>query len=40
MPTLVCGYCNTEVEIEFLDDVVECPNCGNTISKENSKVIE
>jgi len=36
MPILVCPACNTEVEVEFLSDVVECPNCGMTVSKENA----
>lgn len=36
MIVLVCPYCNTEIEVEELDNIVECPNCGNTVSKENA----
>jgi len=32
---LICPYCNTEIEVEFLMDIVECPNCGVTVSKES-----
>ena len=41
MSKFVCPYCNTEIEVEYLDDVVECPNCGEVVSRENAgKVIE
>jgi len=33
---LICPYCNAEIEIQFLDDIVECPNCGEIVSKENA----
>ena len=36
MTRLICPYCGTEIEVEYLDDIVECPNCGETISKENA----
>ena len=40
-PTLVCAYCNTEIEVDDLNDIVECPNCGAIVSKETAgKVIE
>jgi uncharacterized CHY-type Zn-finger protein len=38
---LLCGACQTEIEVRFLDDIVECPNCKAEVSKENcSEVIE
>ena len=39
MQTLICD-CGTEVVVEFLMDVVECPNCGAMVSKENSRLGE
>lgn len=36
MLILVCSYCNTEIEIEYLSDIVECPNCGEVVSKETA----
>ena len=37
---LICPYCNTEIEVQFPDDIVECPNCGKIVNKENAgKVI-
>lgn len=36
--TLICAKCGTEVELEQLDDVVECPNCGADVSKETCRV--
>jgi DNA-directed RNA polymerase subunit RPC12/RpoP len=37
MTTLVCWDCNQEIEIKFLDDIVNCPRCGETISREVPK---
>jgi predicted RNA-binding Zn-ribbon protein involved in translation (DUF1610 family) len=39
MIILVCSNCNTEVEVEFLDDITDCPNCGLEISKENASAV-
>jgi len=40
MIALICPECNTEIEVEFLDDCVDCPNCGMPVTKENAgKVI-
>ena len=33
---LICPYCNTEIEVEFLTDIVECPNCEEVVSKETA----
>jgi len=30
---LICPKCNTEVEVEFVNDCAACPNCGETLSK-------
>lgn len=35
MNKLICSECNTEIEVEFLSDIVDCPNCGAEVSKEN-----
>lgn len=40
MDILVCATCNTEVEVEFLADIVECPNCGAEVSKENAAAVK
>lgn len=38
---LICSECNTEIEVDYLNDTVECPNCESTVTKENAgKVIE
>jgi hypothetical protein len=37
---LVCNNCNTENEVNFLNDVTECGNCGKEISKESAGAIE
>jgi hypothetical protein len=36
MNILICAYCNTENEVEYLEDVIECCNCGEELSKENA----
>jgi len=36
MIKLICAKCNTEVEVKDLDDIIDCPNCGKEISKENA----
>lgn len=40
MIKLICPKCNTEIEVEFLDDIVECPNCETEVSKENAGKVE
>jgi DNA-directed RNA polymerase subunit RPC12/RpoP len=37
---LVCSKCNTEIEVTYLDDIVECPNCGEIVSKENTGAVK
>lgn len=37
MITLVCWNCNQDIEVKFLDDIVNCPRCGETISREVQK---
>jgi predicted RNA-binding Zn-ribbon protein involved in translation (DUF1610 family) len=39
MPKLLCPTCKTEVTVEFLEDIAECPNCGEMISKETAGAI-
>ncbi len=39
MQAFVCPKCNTVVEIEFLDDIVECPNCKEMIGKEDTAAV-
>lgn len=40
MTVLVCGECNTEVEVEYLSDITECPNCGAEVRKETCPLVE
>lgn len=37
MVTLVCWNCNQEIDVKFLDDIINCPKCGETISREVPK---
>lgn len=37
MVALVCWNCNQEIEVKYLDDIVNCPRCGETISREVPK---
>lgn len=34
--SLTCPKCNTVIDVPFLSDVVECPNCGTSVSKESA----
>lgn len=36
MIVLICANCNTECEINNLDNIIECKNCGEEVSKENA----
>ncbi len=36
---LVCAECNTECEVENLDDITTCGNCGGEVSKENAGAV-
>lgn len=38
MVVLVCWNCNQEIEVKFLEDIVNCPRCGETISREVQNV--
>jgi len=40
MYKLICPNCNTEIEVEFLDDIIECPNCEREVSRENAGEIK
>ena len=40
MVILICSECNTEVELEWLDDIAECPNCGAEVKKETCSIAE
>lgn len=37
---LICWNCNEEVELEFLRDITECPNCGTQIQYETCKIAD
>jgi len=36
----ICRKCNTFTPAEFLDDIVECKDCGELIGKEDSNFVE
>jgi DNA-directed RNA polymerase subunit RPC12/RpoP len=40
MTTLICPECNTEVQVDDLNDTTACPNCGFEVNKENAGGIE
>lgn len=39
MVTLECANCGTLVDLQFLDDIVPCPNCGSEVSKEECRIV-
>jgi len=40
MIKLICAECNTEIEVDCLDDIVDCPNCETEVSKETAGKVE
>ena len=40
MIQLICLNCNSVIEVENLNDIVECPNCRTEVSKESAGGIE
>lgn len=40
MVVLVCWNCGQEIEVRFLDEIINCPKCGETISREIPKYVQ
>lgn len=33
MVTLVCWNCGQEIDVKFLEDITDCPKCGEKMSR-------
>jgi len=36
MNYFICPFCNTQIEVDDINDIVECPNCKEMVEKENA----